>query len=99
MRPYPDIQLYEVRCTICGTTWPLQGLLHRRCGDMPSHLGRDFVDARTGHLLRIEEDVDHVIGVYDHGPDQCDGYWCPDLLLIDTVTGHIVATGLLSFNR
>jgi hypothetical protein len=93
-----SIQLYEVRCTTCGTTWHLQGILFRRCGEMPNHLGSEFVDAKTGHPLRIEVDTDHVVGKYDHGPDKCDGYWCPDLLLIDSVTGKIVATGLLAFD-
>jgi hypothetical protein len=97
---YANIRQYLVRCTTCGTTGPLQWVLLRRCGEMPNHLGEaTFVDPRTGHPVRIEADQDHVVGVYDHGPDACDGYWCPDLLLIDDTTGDILATGLLSFNR
>jgi hypothetical protein len=95
---HADIQTYPVRCTTCGTTWPLQLMLFRRCGEMPNHLGRRFVDPKTGHPLRIQSDQDHVVGVYDHGPDQCDGYWCPILMLVDQTTGHIVATGLLAFD-
>jgi hypothetical protein len=95
---YANIQHYPVRCTTCGTTWPLQLMLFRRCGAMPNHLGSRFVDPKTGHPLRIEADDDHVVGVYDHGPDQCDGYWCPILLLRDYATGDILATGLLAFN-
>lgn len=100
MTRYADIHLYPVRCTTCGTAGTLQAVLLRRCREWPNHLSTEsvLVDAATGHVVDIEYDVRHARGQYDHTADECPGYWCPEMLLVDRTTGEVVATGLLSFD-
>jgi len=97
--PPSDIASHEVKCPRCGLQGSLQWVLSCYCtGTLPNHLGNPLVDARTGHLLRIRADDDHVVGSYDHTADQCGHYWCPDLILEDALTGAVLATGLLAFD-
>jgi hypothetical protein len=75
-------------------------VLLRRCVTWPNHLGTEsvLIDAETGHVVDIEYDVGHARGQYDHTADECHGYWCPEMLLVDRVTGAVLAMGLLSFD-
>jgi hypothetical protein len=97
---HADIQLYPVRCTTCGTTGTLHAVLLRHCGTSPNHLGTEtvLVDAETGHVVDIDYDVGHKRGQYDHAADECHGYWCPEMLLVDQATGEVLGAGLLAFD-